>query len=38
MRSIINGVLATCGICLADEAFENSFPCLSHLSDSLDVG
>ena len=28
----------TCGICPSDEAFENTFPCFSHLADSPDVG
>ncbi len=31
-------VLATCSICPSDEAFENTFPFLSHLADSPDVG
>jgi hypothetical protein len=31
-------VLATCGICQSDEAFENTFPCFSCLADSPDVG
>jgi hypothetical protein len=30
-------VLATCGICPSDVAFENTFLCFSHLADSPDV-
>jgi hypothetical protein len=33
-----NAVLATCGICPSNVAFENTFLCFSRLADSPDVG
>jgi hypothetical protein len=38
LLGVSRAVLATCGICPSDEAFENTLQCFSHLADYPDVG